>query len=131
MKAEDIAIHHLRDAFVWAALSLGITASPNQLIAGLFLAFAGGYLAMVFSPETTKREPLLLLMTALLMGVLSAIVHPKLLPDWPLQAVMFTAGFGSRFILSVAAGFGARAVERTDDIADGAINRAVGKKDDK
>lgn len=119
---------YFRDFTAWLLLALGISANPDAFAGGIFLAFAGGYLASIWMPDADKREVRLMIITSILLGVFIAIIHPKLLGDWPLQFCMGIGGFFSRYVVAILLRMTGRVVSQSENIADAAIKQ-VTKKD--
>ena len=111
----------VNNAFAFLFLSLGIQAMPSEFLGGLFLAVSGGYFAATWMPPQDRRDIRLMLATALIVSTLSAIIHQKLAPEWPLSFVMGMSGLLSRYAISILLGVSSRIMGKTDQIADGIL----------
>ena len=87
-------------------LALGISAPPDQVAGGIFLAIALAYLAMAYSEPTDRRGYWLTLVTALAAAIAGAVLHRTLLTEWDLHIVMGAGGLFSRFLAEGLIGFG-------------------------
>lgn len=115
--------------FVLATIlaAFGIAAPLPHFAAGLFMAVAGAYFMAIWFPENTKRELRHTIGAAMLLGAMTAIAHQHVavLRDFPLQLVMATSGFLSRFaVLALYSAGGAIA-----DMIPGLLRRFFGGKD--
>lgn len=124
-------VSYFRDFAAWLLLALGISANPDAFAGGIFLAFAGGYLASIWMPESDRREIRLMIITSILLGVFIAIIHPKVLPDWPVQFCMGVGGFFSRYVVAILLRMSGRVVSQSESIADAAIKKVTKKGDTK
>ncbi|MBB4859625.1 hypothetical protein HNO88_002954 [Novosphingobium chloroacetimidivorans] len=76
----------------------GVTIPMPVLAMGLCFSSAAGFIAMSFSPPEYRMDKWATLFAALLMGLLTAILHPHIpyVKDLPVQAAMMIAGLGSK-----------------------------------
>lgn len=122
---QQIAWHNIRDAIAWCLAAFGISAEVHVFLGGLFLGFAAGYLAAIWMPENERRELRLMLFTALTFSIFVAILHPFTFPDFPLQAAMAISGFFSRYVVAILLKISGRTMIRSNDVADGLIEKFV------
>jgi hypothetical protein len=99
--------------------AFGIVVPLPDFLAGMVLALAGAYGAMLVAPPATRSSLLVTLFLAVLAGVGAVYVHRVWLGGVPVQALMFIGGALSRWIAASIHSFGAAAQKRAGDIPGG------------
>lgn len=124
---------HLGNGVDIAALVLvafGLSASGVEFLGGLALGLAGAFAAsrILAAGMVQKAKPLGVFgtfLTGFFVAIMSALAAQYFLPDMPVQLPMAAGGFLSSFIapffLKLASGIS----QRTEKIADRAINRVL------
>lgn len=106
------------------------------------LAMAAAMVARKMSPERDQREVWLVLISAAVLAIFTAMLasylrspeHGTLPPDFPIQMAMAASGFFSRFVMGLALRMAGRVETKTDDITDRVVDRFLppgDKEDDK
>lgn len=124
-RLRDVIADHAKDWITLALAGLGISFAPYEWIGGVFLAIAGATFAMRSDPEQDQRELWLVILGAFLASHLAGMASHKYLPDFPVQATMFFAGFFSRRITRFALKFAGLLEQRGDKIADKVIDKFI------
>jgi hypothetical protein len=96
--------------------AFGIIVPLPDFLAGMVLALAGAYGAMLVAPPATRSSLLVTLFLAVLAGVGAVYVHRIWLGGVPVQALMFIGGALSRWIAGAIHSFGAAAQDRAATI---------------
>lgn len=112
-------------------VGLGIKMAPHEFWAGLFLAMAAAMVARKMSPERDQREVWLVLISAAVLAIFTAMLasylrspeHGTLPPDFPIPMAMAASGFFSRFVMGLALRMAGRVETKTDDITDRVVDR--------
>ena len=86
--------------------AFGIAAPVPEIAAGLFLAVASAFLVMAFTPPERRLAYWLTLAGSLFCALVAAILQSWLVPDWPIQLVMFAGGGLSRYLAAGLIAFG-------------------------
>jgi hypothetical protein len=118
-------IEHAKDFLTWFLLGLGVTFAAQAWVGGMFLAMAGATFAMKAQPERDKIELWAVLGGAFIVAHVAAMVTFHFWPEWPVQIVMASAGFFSRYIIRFALRVAGLIEGRADRIVDRAIDRVL------
>jgi len=88
--------------------TIGIVASPIELLTGFFFAMSGAYLASYWNPERDPRELKQILFAAVFVVAVIAVLYRSIdfLSQFPIVAVMAIGGFLSRYIVGFGLNFG-------------------------
>jgi hypothetical protein len=100
----------------FALTALGIGVPMPDFMAGMVLALAGAYGAMLVAPPANRSNLWVTLFLAMLAGIGAAYVHRMWFAGVPVQAMMFMSGALSRWIAASIHSFGAAAQERAGTI---------------
>lgn len=96
--------------------AFGIIVPLPDFLAGMVLALAGAYGAMLVAPPASRSSLLVTLFLAVLAGVGAVYVHRLWLSGVPVQAMMFLGGALSRWIAGSIHSFGAAAQAKAGEI---------------
>lgn len=95
--------YYLRDFLVSLLIACGISATPAVYFSGLFFAFAGAYLTLLFVSDEEAAEKKIelrwILFLAFFVSTCIAMAHAHMWPHLPLQLKMALGGALSRTIV--------------------------------
>jgi cell division protein FtsW (lipid II flippase) len=139
---KDAVASATQDWGVLVLLGLGVKMAPHEFWSGVLLAMAAAMVARKMSPERDQREVWLVLISAVVLAIFTAMLasylrspeHGTLPPDFPIQMAMAASGFFSRFVMGLALRMAGRVETKTDDITDRVVDRFLppgDKEDDK
>lgn len=121
----DRIVDHAKDFLTWLMLGLGVTFAAQAWVGGMFLAMAGATFAMKAQPERDKIELWAVLGGAFMVAHVSAMLVFHFWPSWPVQIVMASAGFFSRYIIRFLLRVAGLIEGKADKIVDRAIDRVL------
>jgi len=127
----DRAVEHIKDFLTWVLLGLGVTFAAQEWVGGMFLAMAGATFAIKAQPERDKVELWAVLGGAFIVAHVAAMVSFRFWPEWPVQIVMASAGFFSRYIIRFLLRVAGLIEGKADKIVDRAIDRVLPGDDGK
>jgi hypothetical protein len=109
---------------------LGISYAPHVFLGGMFLALAGAFAAArILSAEMIKNaKPLSFwgtVSTGFFVSMIVALATDHWFHDFPVQFMMGVAGFVSSFVGPAILKIVARLSQRTDVIADRALDKVL------
>lgn len=107
--------------------AIGIEAEPLEYFIGLFMACFFGAITFMWDDERDGRSMILVLSTAAIIATFAAIIHPTVLSNWPIAAVMMLSGGLSRYMVKMMIKLSQGATRRSDTVLD----RFIGKSRDK
>lgn len=86
--------------------AFGIAVTLPEFAAGMLFAVAGGFVSLAHTPPEDRVDKFATLGTALVIGLLAAILHPALpwARDLPVQAFMGICGIASHKIFGLLRG---------------------------
>ena len=134
---KDAISDSVQDWGVLVLLGLGVKMAPHEFWSGVLLAMAAAMVARKMSPERDQREVWLVLVSAAVLAVFTAMLasylrtpeHGQLPSDFPIQMAMAASGFFSRFVMGLALLVAGRVETKTDDIADRVVDRLLPSND--
>lgn len=126
-----------QDWLFLALLGLGIKMLPTEFFGGLFLALAAAMVARQNWPEKDQREVWLVLLSAGVLAIFTAVVlsylrspeMAKLPPDFPIQIAMAVSGFASRAVIHFTLRIIGRVETKAEVVGDRLIDKVLPGKD--
>lgn len=127
---QEAATNAVGDWPAWLLAGLGVTFAPYEYFGGLFFAMACAMITRHWFPEKDRREIWVTLVAAFVVATLGAEVWLWKVSDGgiPIQMVMAVLGFASRVVVTVGMKFLLRIENRSDEIADNVIDKALGEE---
>lgn len=120
-----------KDWMILALAGIGINFPPHHYFGGLFLALAGAALARKFQPEQDNREWWVVVLGAFIAATIAAEVAQWQGVLVPVQIIMASAGFLSRYLTRFVLAMAGMVQDRTDTIFDRLLDRILPNKGDK